>query len=329
MVGGVCMRRILVAITIAILVVILSTTLAFASLGDMSLKALFKSFIRYDFDSVKEVPDKNRDLDTEELSLADDSFITCEPVNVSGGWLYDLAGEGKLYVSVGTLEFNDGAFSERYIDIKGENGEVRLLSNSLSVSSDYTITQFWSYKQQDGNSIIKGSLGEIKCVDFFEMPDGSCRVYGYINGKENEFGELPEEGYYSVKAITEPQNQNPSPSETVHKDGKYTVESKPDYEGYYTKATVVIKNGKIESIDWNIYDSKKRVFDEAYEEVFGNNQHYREQCRKDLSGSKIYGPKLIQVQNIDEVDAISGATWANKKFKEVVKLALEQANVDN
>ena len=65
------------------------------------------------------------------------------------------------------------------------------------------------------------------------MPDGSCRVYGYINGKENEFGELPEEGYYSVKAITEPQNQNPSPSETVHKDGKYTVESKPDYEGYY------------------------------------------------------------------------------------------------
>ncbi len=189
MVGGVCMRRKVFVVVLVFLIVVSSTTVAFASLGDMSLKALFKSFIRYDFDSVKEVSDKNGELETEP--------------------------------------------------------------------------------------------------------------------------------------------QNPSPSETVHKDGKYTVESKPDYEGYYSKATVIIKDGKIKSIDWNIYDSKKRVFDEAYEEVFGNNQHYREQCRKDLSGSKIYGPKLIQVQNIDEVDAISGATWANKKFKEVVKLALEQANVDN
>ncbi|MCX7747572.1 MAG: FMN-binding protein [Clostridia bacterium] len=111
-----------------------------------------------------------------------------------------------------------------------------------------------------------------------------------------------------------------------YKDGVYEVQSQPDYEGYYSTAKVTIKDNKIDSVDWKIIDSeRKRDFDEKYEEVFAGNKEYQEQCRNDLKGAKTYSPKLVETQEISEVDAISGATWSNKKFKEVVRIALEKA----
>ncbi len=112
-----------------------------------------------------------------------------------------------------------------------------------------------------------------------------------------------------------------------YKDGTYSVETKPDHEGYFTKAEVHIEKGRITSIDWNIFDTNRedRIFDETYEEVFAGNERYKQQCRDDLKGAKTYSSKLVETQDIDAVDAVTGATWTNLKFKEAAQLALNEA----
>ncbi|HEX2947033.1 MAG TPA: FMN-binding protein [Clostridia bacterium] len=112
-----------------------------------------------------------------------------------------------------------------------------------------------------------------------------------------------------------------------YRDGAYKAQTEPDYEGYFTKAEVTIKDGKITAVDWGIYDSNRngKPFDEKYEEVFAGNETYMEQSRNDWKGSRTYGPKLIETQDPGEVDAVSGATWTYNKFSEIVNKALNEA----
>jgi len=203
--GGAGMKRIIISALLIFILIITCVTLAYASFNDMNLQDAIKSFIRYDFKTVKETTDTVKDPKIKNSTSESDVLMTFEPVDVNSGWLYDLAGGGKLGVKVGTLEFNDGALTERYIDIKGENGEVRLLSNSASPGSEYNKTLFWSFKQQDGTSIIKGSTGEVKCAVLFEKYDGSYCLYGYIDGDGTDFWslELPKRGFYFTDAVKE------------------------------------------------------------------------------------------------------------------------------
>ncbi|MFZ5353259.1 MAG: hypothetical protein ACOZCL_11135 [Bacillota bacterium] len=196
------MRRIVVSTLLAVILVVFCATFVYASVNDMTIKEVLEAFIRYDFKTVKETVEIGNTSVAEGSASEFEGFVIFEPADVSSGWLYELAGGGKLGVSVGTLEFDNGSLSERYIDIKGENGQVRLLSNSFSTGSEYNKTLFWSFKQQDGASIVKGSEGEIKCAALFELSDGSYRLYGYIEGDGNDFWtlELPEKGCYLLNS---------------------------------------------------------------------------------------------------------------------------------
>ena len=112
----------------------------------------------------------------------------------------------------------------------------------------------------------------------------------------------------------------------LYKDGVYSNSLEKDYEGYETTAITKVENGKIVSIDWKIYDTNnKRFFDSTYEEVFKGNDTYIQQCRDNMVGVRKFGPQLLQTQDIDKVDAITGATWCYNKFKEVAKKALVEA----
>lgn len=132
-------------------------------------------------------------------------------------------------------------------------------------------------------------------------------------------------GCAATKNESKETGSNDKKTSFVYKDGVYDAQTEPDAEGFLSKAKVSIEDGKISEIEWNIVGMNNRVFDETYEEVFAGNELYQEQCRNDLKGAKTYGPKLIEVQNLDEVDAMTGATWANKKFKEVMQLVLADA----
>jgi major membrane immunogen (membrane-anchored lipoprotein) len=112
----------------------------------------------------------------------------------------------------------------------------------------------------------------------------------------------------------------------VYKDGVYEGQLPKDTEGYNTSALIEVKKGFIRTIGWNIYDTNlKRYFDAAYEQVYTGNDTYIRQCRDNMKGMAAYGSKLIQTQNVDSVDVITGATWCYNKFKQVVKVTLKDA----
>lgn len=122
----------------------------------------------------------------------------------------------------------------------------------------------------------------------------------------------------------------PTMAAQLYKDGVYEVQTPVDGEKYYVKATVTIKGGKITTADWTIYDAGNGdvPFDGDYYKVFEKlnaDAVYVQQAKDDWAGSRGYADDLIKTQDLTKVDAVSGATWANREFKMVIKLALDKA----
>lgn len=111
----------------------------------------------------------------------------------------------------------------------------------------------------------------------------------------------------------------------LYTEGDYTWQGKIDTEGYQTFITYKIENGLMKDLDWYIYDTRlKRKFDETYKEVFeqSGQPEFVEQSINDWAGAITYAPALIDnqgesfdAQDIEDLDAISGATWTYRKFK--------------
>ncbi len=133
-------------------------------------------------------------------------------------------------------------------------------------------------------------------------------------------------GSVSASQISEsPSAADASASVGAYNDGTYQYTGEKDAESYHVEGTMVVSSGVIQSMEWQIVDdNRNRVFDDTYEEVYGN-ETYKQQCRDNLSGMQTFVPALIEKQDAGEVDAVSGATWAYKKFEEAAKALLEQA----
>lgn len=115
------------------------------------------------------------------------------------------------------------------------------------------------------------------------------------------------------------------PKQGPYVDGVYKAKSQAQYtyEPYVGYVTITIKDGWPIDAEFKIVDTaKNEIFDERYEKNFEGNQHYIDQCRKDLKGVKTYPGILTKVRGIDKVDAITGATWSYNIFKRAVNKAL-------
>lgn len=115
-----------------------------------------------------------------------------------------------------------------------------------------------------------------------------------------------------------------------YNDGAFAGESQSSYtnEPYWGQATVEIKNDKIIKLTFQIVDKEKNeVFGPDYEQHFKGNDLYVQQCRNDLKGIKAYTDKYLKTSNLEQVDAITGATWSYNIFRDAVKVALEKAKV--
>lgn len=110
-------------------------------------------------------------------------------------------------------------------------------------------------------------------------------------------------------------------------DGTYEVaEPEADGEGYLTKGTLVVEKGRIVADEVVIWDSaRSRPFDGTYEEVFAGNDEYIAQSRGDWAGLQAYMKDLVATQQLESVDALSGATWTYEKFTSAMGKALEKA----
>jgi major membrane immunogen (membrane-anchored lipoprotein) len=109
-------------------------------------------------------------------------------------------------------------------------------------------------------------------------------------------------------------------------DGQYSGESRYVYtdEPYWGSVSFTLKDGLFTSVNFIIRDSAlHEPFDSLYEKHFKDNNLYIQQCRNDWEGVQTYPKKLMEIQNIDKLDAVSGATWSYNIFKASVKEALK------
>jgi major membrane immunogen (membrane-anchored lipoprotein) len=120
----------------------------------------------------------------------------------------------------------------------------------------------------------------------------------------------------------------PKSGSGTYKDGIYSGESKSKYtdESFYGKVNITIHNDSIIKVSFLIRDSANHeTFDSNYEKHYTGNEVYIEQCRNDWKGVKLYPDVLLKTQNIEKVDAFTGATWSNNIFKASVKEVLKKA----
>jgi major membrane immunogen (membrane-anchored lipoprotein) len=113
------------------------------------------------------------------------------------------------------------------------------------------------------------------------------------------------------------------------KDGLFSGTSRAVYidEPFYGSTRITVKDGQITRVEFTVRDSTKHeFFNGEYEKYFAGNDLYIQQCRNDWKGIRSYPDSLLKYQDIDKVDAISGATWSYNIFRASVLEALEQAN---
>lgn len=112
------------------------------------------------------------------------------------------------------------------------------------------------------------------------------------------------------------------------KDGTYSGQSRAKYiyEPYWGSVHLTIKNGSVSDIRFVIRDSNlHETFDGNYEKHFEGNAEYIKQSRNDWKGVQSYPNIFSEKQDINKVDAISGATWSYNIFKASVNDALKNA----
>ena len=114
----------------------------------------------------------------------------------------------------------------------------------------------------------------------------------------------------------------------MYKDGNYDGKSQAKYiyEPYWGSVHLTLENGLFTEINFVIRDSSlHETFDEKYEKHFEANPEYIQQSRNDWKGVQTYPKKLSEKQDINKIDAISGATWSFNIFRASVNEALKNA----
>jgi major membrane immunogen (membrane-anchored lipoprotein) len=112
------------------------------------------------------------------------------------------------------------------------------------------------------------------------------------------------------------------------KDGQFNGVSRAVYieEPFYGMTRILIEKGRIVKVEFTVRDSSTHeIFDGEYEKHFAGNYLYVQQCRNDWKGIRSYPDSLLKHQDINKVDAISGATWSYNIFRASAKEALKQA----
>ncbi len=112
------------------------------------------------------------------------------------------------------------------------------------------------------------------------------------------------------------------------KDGHYTAVYKDETEDDKSASTceveLTIEGGRIVACGSRELDAKGNVKDESYGKGLGGQSESKAQIA--LEGIRKYPELLVQKQDPETVDGISGATVSLKRFKEAVWKALEEAS---
>lgn len=110
------------------------------------------------------------------------------------------------------------------------------------------------------------------------------------------------------------------------KDGYYTAEMGSYSHGWKEYVCILVKNDTIISIEFNAKDPSGfiKAWDNAYMENMKtiNGTYPNEYTR-------LYGSRLIESQDIEAVDTVTGATSSGGNFYKLVDAVIEQAKEGN
>jgi len=107
------------------------------------------------------------------------------------------------------------------------------------------------------------------------------------------------------------------------KDGEYEGNYKDDSSS--VKVNITVKDGKIINCtreERDLRNGKNEIKDENYAK--DDAEYNYKIAQKAVKNSEGYAKKLVEVQDINKVDSVSGATISCKRFKEAVKDALNK-----
>ncbi len=107
------------------------------------------------------------------------------------------------------------------------------------------------------------------------------------------------------------------------KDGEYTGSYQAEDSSSSMTVTLTIKDGEITACEMTAYDKTGAVKDENYGKNAGEENYKLAQTA--LKGMKQYPALLVETQNVDDIDAISGASVSLQEFRAAVKDALNSA----
>ncbi len=112
-----------------------------------------------------------------------------------------------------------------------------------------------------------------------------------------------------------------------YKDGNYTGESGPDEWGGKIVVRLTVEGGKITKCEQDNLNSEGQEKNEEYGKTDGKitNPGLYKIAQGAVEFAKEYPNKLVETQDIEEVESISGATVSHKSFTEAVDNALESA----
>lgn len=122
--------------------------------------------------------------------------------------------------------------------------------------------------------------------------------------------------------------ETPQESTISYIDGTYKATSSiKDEWGGSADVEIVVKDRKIVSCIFTSYEENGKVKDAEYGKVDGviKNIGLYKIAQNAVTQSNKYGDMLVQTQNVEKLDAISGATVSFNLFKDAVKQIMEKA----
>ncbi len=115
----------------------------------------------------------------------------------------------------------------------------------------------------------------------------------------------------------------------VYKDGVYEQRSEiTDDKGGYGIVNLEVVGGKIVKCNFITYNADDSVKDETYGMKLNNPKLY-DIAQNAVATCDIYADNLLEVQDLELVDAISGATINYDVFKNATSLILDNIEVVN
>ena len=111
-------------------------------------------------------------------------------------------------------------------------------------------------------------------------------------------------------------------SETDLKDGYYTAQAAQFSHGWKEYVTIIVKGGSIVSVEYNAENASGFIksWDNAYmQNMLHSAGTYPNEYTRNYAG------QLLDDQNADSIDALSGASTSHGSFQKLAEAVLEQA----